>query len=292
MAGVDTTSTDTSTPVADSSSFTFDPMGLAAMADDLGPIYRQAEPFPHIVIDDFLPAQVMADVQAAFPRPDDLEWQQFSTRQEQKLASDDVERMTPVIRHLLQEFNSASMVNFLERLTGIDGLVPDPHYWGGGLHQIERGGHLAVHADFNRHERLRLDRRLNLLLYLNQDWQPEWGGALELWSRDMTRCCTSILPVANRCVVFDTTDTSFHGHPEPLACPPDRTRRSLALYYYSNGRPAGDVGTTRTTKFQPRPEEAWKRPPFDARRTARRLLPPVVLDAARNVRDRGAHRRT
>ena len=262
------------------------------MADQLGPAYRAAEPFPHTVIDNFLPAPVMADVQAAFPRPGELEWQEFSTSQERKLASDDVERMTPVIRHLLREFNSASMVNFLERLTGIDGLVPDPHYWGGGLHQIERGGHLAIHADFNRHERLQLDRRLNLLLYLNEDWQPEWGGALELWSRDMSRCCHSILPVANRCVIFDTGDTSFHGHPEPLACPPDRTRRSLALYYYTNGRPPGDVSATRTTQFQARPDETWKRPPFDARRTAQRLLPPVVLDAARTMRDRATARRS
>jgi hypothetical protein len=102
----------------------------------------------------------------------------------------------------------------------------------------------------------------------------------------MSHCCQRILPVANRCVVFDTTDTSYHGHPEPLACPPDRTRRSLALYYYSSGRPSGEVGPTRTTQFQPRPDESWKRPPFDTRRAVNRLLPPVLVDAARNVRNR------
>ena len=161
-----------------------------------------------------------------------------------------------------------------------------------GLHQIEPGGHLAVHADFNFHEQLRLDRRINLLLYLNDDWDPGWGGALELWRSDMSAMSRSILPLANRCVIFNTTDHSYHGHPEPLACPPGRTRQSLALYYYSNGRPRGEASESRSTYFQPRPDEAWKRTPFDARRTARRLLPPVVLDGVRSVKERVAERRS
>jgi hypothetical protein len=273
---------------SDSRSFSFDPLGLEALAEARGDGYRNAEPFPHVVIDDFLPRSVIDDLQAEFPRPGDLDWTRFSTRQEQKLASDDTDHMTPVIKHLLREFNSATMVNFLERLTGITGLVPDPHYWGGGLHQIERGGHLAIHADFNWHEQLRLDRRLNLLLYLNDDWQAEWGGALELWEQDMSASNKSILPLANRCVIFNTTDHSYHGHPDPLACPPDRTRQSLALYYYTNGRPRGEASASRSTLFQPRPDEAWKRTPFDARRTAHRVLPPVVLDALRSMKDRAS----
>ncbi len=276
---------------ADSRSFSFDPVGLEAMAGELGAGYRQAEPFPHLVIDDFLPRSVIDEVKAEFPQPGDMEWQRFSTRQERKLASDDTSRMAPIIKHLLYEFNSATMVGFLERLTGIRGLIPDPYYWGGGLHEIEPGGHLAIHADFNFHEQLRLDRRINLLLYLNDDWDPRWGGALELWKSDMSAMSRSILPLANRCVIFNTTDHSYHGHPEPLACPPGRTRQSLALYYYSNGRPRGEASESRSTYFQPRPDEAWKRTPFDARRTARRLLPPVVLDGVRSVKERVADRR-
>lgn len=276
---------------ADSRSFSFDPVGLEAMAGELGAGYRRAEPFPHVVIDDFLPRRVIDEVKGEFPQPGDLEWERFSTRQERKLASDDTSHMAPVIKHLLYEFNSAAMVRFLEQLTGIRGLIPDPYYWGGGLHQIEPGGHLAVHADFNFHEQLRLDRRINLLLYLNDDWDPSWGGALELWRSDMSAMSRSILPLANRCVIFNTTDHSYHGHPEPLACPPGRTRQSLALYYYSNGRPSGEAHESRSTHFQPRPDEAWKRTPFDARRTARRLLPPVVLDGVRSVKERVAERR-
>ncbi|HEY5155960.1 MAG TPA: 2OG-Fe(II) oxygenase, partial [Acidimicrobiales bacterium] len=97
-------------------------------------------------------------------------------------------------------------------------------------------------------------------------------------------------PIANRCVVFSTTDYSFHGHPEPVTCPPGRTRRSLALYYYSNGRPADEVSPSRTTAFQPRPGDQWRRPDSRGNR-AERWLPPAVLDAARAARRRGLRAR-
>lgn len=239
--------------------FFFDRDQLMASAAERAEAYGHGDPFPHIVIDDFLPAPVLEALMASFPDPDHMDWQRYDSSRELKLAMTEQDPLPPFVRQVLSEFNSATMIDFLEGLTGMQGLIPDPHFWGGGLHQIERGGHLDVHSDFNWHSRLLLDRRINLLLYLNEDWNPDWGGALELWNRDMTECRQRIDPIANRCVVFSTTDTSFHGHPEPLACPPDRTRRSLALYYYSNGRPAEELTGLRTTAFQPRPGEEWRR---------------------------------
>ncbi|NEN95926.1 MAG: 2OG-Fe(II) oxygenase, partial [Moorea sp. SIO3I7] len=132
-----------------------------------------------------------------------------------------------------------------------------PHFVGGGLHQIEKGGYLKIHADFNRHTKLRLDRRLNLLIYLNKDWQEDYGGHFEMWDTEMTQSQKKILPVFNRCVIFSTTDFSYHGHPEPLTCPEGRTRKSLALYYYSNGRPAEELSKSgdHSTLFKARPGE-------------------------------------
>jgi Rps23 Pro-64 3,4-dihydroxylase Tpa1-like proline 4-hydroxylase len=141
------------------------------------------------------------------------------------------------------------MLGFLETLTGIDGLVPDPYFGGGALHQIVPGGFLKVHADFNWHPKLRLDRRLNMLVYLNRGWRPEWGGALELWDGEMAGPVASILPLFNRTVVFTTTDSSFHGHPRPLACPDGTTRKSVSLYYYSNGRPESERSAPHDTIF-------------------------------------------
>ena len=147
--------------------------------------------------------------------------------------------------------------DLLQELTGIEeAIIPDPHFEGGGLHQITPGGYLKVHVDFNRHSRLNLDRRINLLIYLNKDWQEEYGGNLELWDRNVSTCHRKILPIFNRCVIFNTNDFSYHGHPDPLTCPEGRTRKSLALYYYSNGRPASDLsGRAHSTVFRARPGE-------------------------------------
>ncbi|GIH76203.1 2OG-Fe(II) oxygenase [Planobispora longispora] len=262
--------------------FTFRREDLLPMADRLRPQFLDASPFRHIVIDDFLPPAVLEPVLAEFPEPRDVEWQQFDSAREVKLALADTERMGPATRHLLAEFNSQVFVDFLERLTGIEQLVPDPHYEGGGLHQIRPGGFLKVHVDFNRHRRLNLDRRLNGLLYLNKDWEESYGGHLQLWDKEMTKCEHAILPVFNRFVLFATTDDANHGHPDPLTCPEDRARRSMALYYYSNGRPAEEVTDDHTTVFKQRPGESWK---SNLRQVAKRWTPPALVDLASRRKD-------
>jgi hypothetical protein len=239
--------------------------------------FTSADPFPHVVADGLFPEDVLDDVLGEFPEPEGAGWQRFDEATEVKLALADVTQMGPSTRALLAELNSGPFVDFLEAVTGIEGLIPDPHYVGGGLHQIRPGGFLKVHADFNRHKRLQLDRRLNLLVYLNRDWQDDYGGHLELWDRGMSRRAQRVLPVFNRMVVFATTDFSYHGHPEPLTCPPDRARRSLALYYYTNGRPAGEVTSGHTTLFQARPDERFGSS-AGVRERLRRWVPPAVTD--------------
>ena len=167
-------------------------------------------------------------------------------------------------RRLYWELNSNPFVGLLEKITGIAGLLADPHLAGGGVYNTSPGGYLRVHADFNKHPQYGLDRRLNLLIYLNEDWLPQYGGDLELWSENMESCIHRIAPIAGRCVVFRTTSTSFHGHPHPLTCPDDRSRRSIALYYYSNGRPAEEGAREHGTLWQDRPPERASRLPFPA----------------------------
>jgi Rps23 Pro-64 3,4-dihydroxylase Tpa1-like proline 4-hydroxylase len=272
--------------------FRFDRQRLGALAESNREAYSAAQPFPHIVMDDFVPDEVLDEVVAEFPAPREAQWRAFDNPRERKLASNDDSAMGEATRHLLTELNSAPFVDFLQRLTDIEGLVPDPHLVGGGLHQIERGGHLNVHADFNRHPATGLERRLNVLLYLNRDWRHEYGGALELWSRDMSACEARILPLFNRCLVFSTTSTSFHGHPEPVTCPEGETRKSIALYYYSRDRPPDEGREAHDTLFQARPGEqvpetlAGRASTLGARfkGAARQLLPPIVLTALRRMR--------
>ncbi|MEL6578220.1 MAG: 2OG-Fe(II) oxygenase [Cyanobacteria bacterium J06621_12] len=259
------------------------PEYLADLAHNYRQEYAQAQPFPHVVIDNFLPAAILEQVLTEFPDPQKIAWKKFDNSAEKKLASTSELQMGESTRLLLQQLNSATFINFLEQLTGIDGIIPDPYFEGGGLHQIEPGGYLKIHVDFNRHRKMRLDRRLNMLIYLNQDWQEEYGGHFEMWDTEMTQCQKKILPLFNRCVIFNTTDFSYHGNPEPLNCPEDRTRKSLALYYYSNGRPASEIGTAHSTVFKSRPQDSPlsvpKTPVLSKPKTfLKKLLPPILID--------------
>ena len=213
--------------------------------------YLGADPFPHIVLDDLFDDADLERVLAEFPKPDETRWMRFDSPLEKKLGFyHEHSAISPAIRAFLDAMNGFEMLLFLEALTGIDGLIPDPYFGGGGLHQIESGGFLKIHADFNVHPKLKLDRRLNMLVYLNKDWREEWGGHLELWNASMTECRQRVLPSFNRTVVFSTTDTSYHGHPHPLASPPGVTRKSVSLYYYTAGRPAEERSVAHDTIFR------------------------------------------
>jgi hypothetical protein len=250
---------------------------MAALAPPARAAYAAAMPFPHVVLDDFFDPALLERVLAEFPQPGAIKWQRFDNEREIKLASAAEASFGPTARLLLYHLNSLTFLEFLSRVTGIANLIPDPCFDGGGLHQIEPGGKLAVHADFNKHPRYGLDRRLNVLLYLNKDWRAEYGGALELWARDMSRCEARILPLFNRLLIFGTTDFTYHGHPDPLRCPPGMTRKSLALYYFTNGRPAEEVSGEHTTVFRPRADEEFRLTLAQrTRRLARDLLPPLL----------------
>jgi Rps23 Pro-64 3,4-dihydroxylase Tpa1-like proline 4-hydroxylase len=250
---------------------------MAEIAEPMRVAYASARPFPHFVVDNFFNPALIDQVLGEFPAPGQIKWQEFDNEQETKLASAAEASFGPVTRLLLYHLNSITFLDFLSKVTGIDNLIPDPSFEGGGLHQIRRGGKLGVHADFNKHRRFGLDRRLNALLYLNKDWREEYGGHLELWNRGMTQCEAKILPLFNRLAVFGTTDYTFHGHPNPLQCPEGMTRKSLALYYFTNGRPAEEVSGEHSTLFRARDQNDFQ-PTLKQRMRnfARDILPPVV----------------
>ena len=213
--------------------------------------YANADPFPHIALDGLFEDDELETVLRDFPTAEQMRWMRFDNPQEKKLGFyHELSEISPRIRHFLDAMNGFEMLTFLEQLTGIDGLIPDPYFGGGGLHQIEAGGFLKVHADFNVHPKLKLDRRLNMLIYLNKDWRDEYGGHLELWDREMRACRKRILPTFNRTVIFSTTDTSFHGHPHPLTPPSGATRKSVSLYYYTAGRPQDERSAPHDTIFR------------------------------------------
>ncbi len=214
----------------------FSTASLGKLGDTLATRYQQAKPFPHAAVDGLFPDSLLESLLEVIPLPDP-HWRGFDNPREAKFALADEELMHPRVQRFIHKLNSPAFLAFLERMTGIPDLIPDPHLAGGGLHCSLPGGFLEVHADFNYHARFALERRLNLLVYLNKDWREEYGGHLELWNSDLTECQARILPEFNRSVVFSTSETSFHGHPDPLTCPEDRARRSIAMYYYTNSPP-------------------------------------------------------
>lgn len=257
---------------------------LETLAKEKAEEYKNNKPFPHIYFDDFLPAEAAKAALRDFPEPKQMAWSEFNNPNERKLAFDVVEKLPASVRDVLYFLNSRPMIEFLELLTGVKGVIPDPYYAGGGLHQIKPGGKLGIHADFNFHTKLKLDRRINVLVYMNKDWKEQYGGHFELWNRDMSRAEEKILPVFNRCAIFSTTSFSYHGHPTPLACPPDRTRKSIATYYYSNGRPEEEVTEVHSTLFQQRP--GTERPIRDAMgKVFHAIMPPILADTIKRFRD-------
>ena len=228
----------------------FDMDELEQSVERLHSEYRSAAPYPHIVIDNFLEPEAVTAAISEFPPLDQGQWTNYLHVNERKFSHTDPSTWGPTLQRILDEFNSPRFVHFIGELLGVENLIADPSLEGGGLHQSTRGGFLNMHADFTVHPHHRSwQRRANLLLYLNEDWQPEYGGDLELWSADMKECVEKVSPIANRVLIFTTDAKSFHGHPEPMRCPEGVARRSLALYYFT----VEEDPMVRSTNYRSRP---------------------------------------
>lgn len=253
--------------------------------------YQSAAPYPHIVIDDFLPPVLATEILRHFPadpKAHDVNFEMgFAGHHKRQILPYDCDEF---VRTLFAFMNSAPIILFLEELTGIKGLIPDPHYTGGGFHEIATGGLLGVHADFRLNKELNLARRLNILIYLNPGWRTEWGGQIGLWDPTMKIEAEKIDPVFNRCLIFNTDAQSYHGHPDPLQCPPDVKRRSIALYYYTASPSIRDEISADSTMYVPRPGEnmSVRLNAFRGRMRnhLKDWLPPVLVRAVRNAKAR------
>ena len=241
-------------PIDLANGFKLNPKQAREIGESMSADYCFADPFPHIVLDNFLPLELVKELCAHFPNEKfesdvvfDMGYAGHHKRQILPAECDSY------CRRAFDFFNSQPFVEFLEGLTAIDGLLPDPYFTGGGFHEIGRGGKLGVHADFRINNKLHVNRRMNVIVYLNEGWREEYNGALELWSRDMSAKVKSVLPVLNRCVIFNTDADSYHGHPDPLTSPDGVLRRSLALYYYTASKAVYDEVPNRSTMYAARP---------------------------------------
>lgn len=232
---------------------------FAGQVDNLKASYQTADPYPHIVIDDFLNPDALQQCVVEFDQLNNNDgWINYVHFNEKKRGLNKAELLPPQIKRTIDALSTPEFLVQLSELTGIPNLQKDDQLEGGGIHQSTRGGFLNMHADFTVHPHHRhWQRRINLLVYLNPGWKEEWGGKLELWDKEMKGCVESILPVFNRCVIFNTDHDSYHGHPEPMSCPEGTFRRSIALYYYT----IEENPFQRSTHYVARPKEknkAWR----------------------------------
>lgn len=216
--------------------FFFDREKLRALAIEQRSAYRDARPFPHVVVDGLLGAELAGSLAGAFPGPEHRGWIRRDYPEQSgrmgQLQRSNFDGVASSLRQLLAELGGMAFLDFLGGLTGIEGLIPDPHFRGAGLSLTLPGGHLALHADFNRDRARHLARAVTVLYYLGSDWDDAWGGALELWNEDRTQCEACYAPILDRLIVMAHGDRFWHGHPAPLACPEGRYRASIAAYYY------------------------------------------------------------
>lgn len=260
-----------------------------ALGSLLAEDYRSADPFPHIVIDGILPEGLIRKILDHFPQK----------RQDKDVVFDIgyggqhkrqvmPEECDGFVREFFHFMNSKPVLSFVEGLTGIEGLLPDPYFSGGGFHETTRGGKLGIHADFRINGQLNLQRRVNLLIYLNETWSDDWKGHLELWDKGMTTCRASVAPIWNRCVVFSTDAQTWHGHPDELQTPDGVARRSIALYYYTASKHILDEVPNLSTMYQARPDD-----PAAIKSEARRFktdeylrdwLPPILFRGINRLR--------
>lgn len=223
--------------------------------------FESATPFRHMVIDDFLDPDFAAAVAASFPSFEEAQAKGFEfsfVRERRKVQVSDSANFPEPVARLHEALASRAFLEDLEYITGIPNLLADPTLSGGGIHVTGSGGRLDVHVDFNFNEELNVHRRLNILVYLNPHWDPSWGGQVELWDAKVKTCHQSIEPALNRCVLFETSDISFHGV-QPVAPDAPGPRQSFAAYYYTKDAPPTWSGAHHGTIFRARPDERLRR---------------------------------
>ncbi len=219
--------------------------------------FRNAEPFPFIVIDELLQPEFAREVADAYPTFDNALAKGFAfdfVNEKKKVQVTDATKFPAAVKRLHDAISSESFRAQLSEITGIRNLLADDELVGGGMHVMGSAGRLDVHVDFNLIEQRQLHRRLNILVYLNPVWKDAWGGYIELWDKDVRRCHHAFLPAFNRCVIFETSAISFHGV-SAVQCPDDVERKSFAAYYYTREAPPSYEGKSHSTIFRARPDE-------------------------------------
>ena len=256
---------------------------LPASIDQLRESFSQAKPFRHIVLDDIFPDAMLGQVLNEVPEVNRENFVEHHDDHQTKFGLRSAIALKDHGAQLVAFLHSASFLYLLSEITGIWGLLPDPYLEGGGYAIIPPGGKFDVHLDRKTDYATGLRRRLAYITYLNKDWKPEYGGQLELWNAAGTKCEASVVPVFNRTIIFEVADGNYHGHPNPIAAPDGRSRKSFAVYYHTVGEGKGAIDR-RSSIFAPPQNVTAKQ---KLRRLMMDMTPPLVTRGLRSLRSKG-----
>lgn len=239
---------------------------VSAHLDDFARSFASAQPFRHVVIERFLDPQFCGELISQFPAFESGDARNERGEPAGKSVIPAITRLGPAYGKFDRLMRDSDFLSLMSRITGISGLLYDEDYVGGGTHENRSGQELDSHVDFNFHPRLGWHRRLNLIVFLNPQWEPSWGGCLELLREPSEPAQIVVTPLANRAVIFETTETSWHGFPL-IQTPPASgiTRKSLAVYFYSHDRPAAEIAHSHGTFYYQRPMPAHLEPGYTLR---------------------------
>jgi hypothetical protein len=258
-----------------------DGIEVSASIKSLKSRYRSAKPFPHLILDSLFSEDLLNHVVSEMPPTGGAKWwhdDDDRITQSTMLSAVDLGQSAS---QLVAFLHSARFLYLLSEITGIWELLPDPYLQGAGYHMIPRGGKFNVHVDRNTAYSTGLVRRLSLLIYLNKDWNHEYGGQLELWSKGGTRSEVVVEPTFNRTVIFEITDENYHGVPAIVKCPEGRTRNCFVAYYHTAGLPGVKEVVPHTSIYAP---TSYQHRKSALRRLARELTPPLALRMFRKLR--------
>lgn len=206
--------------------------------------FTEAHPFPHIIYDNFFDEDIARQLSEEVPGTDNPIWLQYNNKLENKFACNMWDKFPKTTYQVFSYFCNPNFVSLLSQVTGIFPLIADVGLHGGGWHVHTRGGMLNVHKDYSIHPKMKLERALNLIVYLTPNWNSEWGGGLGLWTEKDEQPDELIHTVDclfNRAVLFDTRKNSWHGLPQPIECPDNVRRTSIAIYYMTTPSNSADL---------------------------------------------------
>jgi hypothetical protein len=243
--------------------------------------YAAAKPFPHVVIDDLFPTQLLDALLPEIAAMERTQWKQVEQDTRERTARmRSAAEMGAAGTRLLSIVHSAGFLYLLSEITGVWQLLPDPYLQGAGFAAMRRGDYFNVHVDRNVAYETGLHRRLAMIIFLNKEWRPEYHGQLELWNSDATSCDARVDPLFNRTVLFEVAYPNYHGVPVPLECPLDRSRQSFILYFHTVGTDGKSDVKPHTSIFAPRMHGTNR---LTWRSLLRDVTPPVLTRALRKL---------